>query len=63
MSVTEDNKREYVDCMVHWRLSRGVAAQAESMLKGLKVGHSRGYIRGGGGHVTGRGGYSGRGGM
>ena len=37
IGVTEQNKREYVDCMVNWRLSRGVARQTQSLVDGLKV--------------------------
>ena len=34
--MTEENKREYVDHMVQWKLQRGVAAQMESLVKGLR---------------------------
>ena len=30
------NKKEYVDLMVKWKLMRGVAAQTESLVKGLR---------------------------
>ncbi len=33
--VTEDNKDEYVDLMVKWRLDRGVAKQMEAFKKGF----------------------------
>lgn len=36
IEVTENNKKEYVDLMVQWRLSHGVQQQVESMSKGLK---------------------------
>ena len=34
--MTEENKKEYVDYMVKWKLMRGVAAQTESLVKGLR---------------------------
>ena len=36
ISVVEENKQEYVELMVRWRLSNGILAQTESMVKGLK---------------------------
>ncbi len=36
LTVTEKNKREYVDLVVTWRLSRGVREQTESLCRGLK---------------------------
>ena len=33
--VTEDNKHEYIDLMLRWRLDRGVAKQMESFKKGF----------------------------
>ena len=33
--VTEDNKDEYIDLMVKWRLDRGVAKQMEAFKKGF----------------------------
>ena len=36
MAVTEENKREYVDKMVQWRLARGVGKQTEMLVRGLK---------------------------
>ena len=36
LPVTEENKKEYVDLMVKWKLMRGVAAQTESLVKGLR---------------------------
>jgi len=35
VSVTEKNKKEYIDRMVKWRLDRGVAEQTESLVKGF----------------------------
>jgi hypothetical protein len=35
ISVTEENKTEYVDLMVQWRLGRGIHEQTESFRKGL----------------------------
>jgi hypothetical protein len=35
MAVTEQNRREYVDLMVQWRLGRGIKEQTESFRKGL----------------------------
>lgn len=34
--MTESNKFEYVRLMVQWKLLRGIAAQAESLVKGLR---------------------------
>ena len=34
--MTENNKKEYVDLMVQWRLSHDVQQQIDSMSKGLK---------------------------
>lgn len=34
--VNEENKRDFVDLMVKWKLSQGVAAQTESFAKGLR---------------------------
>lgn len=36
IEVTENNKKEYVDLMVQWRLSHDVQQQIDSMSKGLK---------------------------
>ena len=33
--VTEENKHEYIDLMLRWRLDRGVAKQMESFKKGF----------------------------
>ena len=33
--VTEANKQEYIQLMIHWRLDRGVAEQLESLKKGF----------------------------
>ena len=33
--VTEENKHEYIDFMLRWRLDRGVAMQMESFKKGF----------------------------
>ena len=33
--VLEENKRDYIDLMVRWRLDRGVAEQMKSLLKGF----------------------------
>ena len=35
LPVTEDNKHEYIDLMLRWRLDRGVAKQMESFKKGF----------------------------
>lgn len=35
ISVTEKNKREYIEKMVKWRLERGVSDQTESLVKGF----------------------------
>lgn len=35
IAVTERNKRDYIDCMVKWRLERGVAEQTENLVKGF----------------------------
>jgi len=35
IEVTEQNKQEYVDQMVRWRVERGVAEQTESIVKGF----------------------------
>jgi len=35
-AVTEDNKQEYVDLMVQWRLARRIGPQTESLVRGLK---------------------------
>lgn len=35
ISVTEKNKREYIEKMVKWRLERGVRDQTESLVKGF----------------------------
>ena len=35
LPVTEDNKQEYIDLMLRWRLDRGVAKQMESFKKGF----------------------------
>lgn len=35
VSVTEKNKREYIEKMVKWRLERGVREQTESLVKGF----------------------------
>ena len=35
ISVTEENKTEYVDLMVQWRLGRGIHEQTESFRKVL----------------------------
>ena len=35
LPVTEDNKQEYIDLMLCWRLDRGVAKQIESFKKGF----------------------------
>ena len=33
--VTEENKDEYIDLMLRWRLDRGVAKQTDSFKKGF----------------------------
>lgn len=35
ISVTEKNKKEYIEKMVKWRLERGVSEQTESLVKGF----------------------------
>ena len=35
LPVTEDNKHEYIDLMLRWRLDKGVAKQMESFKKGF----------------------------
>ena len=35
IEVTEENKNEYVEQMVRWRVERGVAEQMESIVKGF----------------------------
>lgn len=35
ITVTERNKKEYIERMVKWRLERGVAEQTESLVKGF----------------------------
>ena len=35
LPVTDDNKHEYIDLMLRWRLDRGVAKQMESFKKGF----------------------------
>ena len=35
IEVTEENKHEYVEQMVRWRVERGVAEQTESIVKGF----------------------------
>lgn len=35
LPVTEDNKDEYIDLMVRWRLDRGVAEQMSALKKGF----------------------------
>ena len=34
--VMEDNKQEYIDLMVKWRMDRGVSQQMESLVKGFR---------------------------
>lgn len=34
--VEEDNKQEYIDLMVKWRMDRGVSQQMESLVKGFR---------------------------
>ena len=36
ISVSDENKQEYVDLMVQWRLSNGILPQTESIVKGLR---------------------------
>ncbi|XP_061923801.1 E3 ubiquitin-protein ligase HECW2 isoform X3 [Entelurus aequoreus] len=33
--VSEKNKKEYIECMVKWRIERGVAQQTESLVRGF----------------------------
>lgn len=35
ISVTEKNKKEYIERMVRWRVERGVSEQSQSLLKGF----------------------------
>ena len=35
LSVTERNKKEYIEKMVKWRLERGVTEQTESVVRGF----------------------------
>ena len=34
--MQEDNKQEYIDLMVKWRMDRGVSQQMESLVKGFR---------------------------
>lgn len=34
--VVEENKQEYVDLMVKWRLSNGIGPQTENLVKGFR---------------------------
>ena len=36
VAVTEENKQEYVELMVRWRLGRGVRSQVNSLRQGLR---------------------------
>ena len=36
MAVREDNKVQYVDLMIAWRLSRGIKSQTDSLRLGLR---------------------------
>lgn len=36
IEVTNQNKKEYVDLMVQWRLAHGVSHQMDSLRKGLR---------------------------
>ena len=44
IEVTEQNKQEYVDQMVRWRVERGVAEQTESIVKGFNEVLHRSYL-------------------
>ena len=35
ISVTEKNKKEYIEKMVKWRVERGVVEQTESLVRGF----------------------------
>lgn len=35
MSVTEKNKKEYLERIIKWRLERGVSVQTESLVRGF----------------------------
>lgn len=35
VSVSEKNKKEYIERMVKWRIERGVAQQTESLVRGF----------------------------
>ena len=36
VAVTEENKQEYIELMVEWRLSRGTSSQMNSLRQGLQ---------------------------
>ena len=36
IAVVEDNKKQYVDLMVQYRLSKGTTKQTEAFVKGFK---------------------------
>ena len=36
IAVVEDNKKQYVDLMVNYRLSKGTTKQTEAFVKGFK---------------------------
>ena len=46
--VTDENKQEYIDLMIKWRLDQGVAMQMESLRKGFSE-VCASSVRGGGG--------------
>ena len=35
LSVTEKNKKEYLERIIKWRLERGVSVQTESLVRGF----------------------------
>ena len=42
--VVADNKQEYVELMVQWRLSNGIGPQTENLVKGLREMIPRQYL-------------------
>lgn len=44
INVVSENKHEYVELMVKWRLSNGILPQTESMVKGLREMIPRQYL-------------------
>ena len=44
INIVEENKHEYVDLMVKWKLSNGILPQTESMVKGFREMIPRQYL-------------------